>query len=86
MVSVLVSVGFSICFAEVRGTAQTLPHGRAVNISDFAVLDFRAECCEIGKMDFKSPAYAIPPPGQFRQSSVLNEQLQPAEGTDGAGI
>ena len=62
-VSVLVSVGFSFPFATVRGAARIVPHGRSVNTDVFAVVHFGARGCKTGCRDFKSPAYAIPPPG-----------------------
>ena len=50
LVSVVVSVGFSIWFAMVRRTALTVSRGNGVNTSVFAVLRFGAECCETLQM------------------------------------
>jgi hypothetical protein len=61
-----VSSGVSWLFYLLRQGAQCCEdciHDSRVNKAIFSVVRYRAERCETAKMDFKSPAYAIPPPG-----------------------
>jgi hypothetical protein len=44
-VSVVVSVGSTICCVTVHGAARIVSHGRSVNTDVFAVLQFVAGCC-----------------------------------------
>ena len=74
LVSVVVSVGFSFGFAPVRGRAR----GNFISSTPTIPLRHAALWCAVQlntRMDFKSPASAIPPPGPRKRPTYTKENL-----------
>jgi hypothetical protein len=67
LVSVVVSIGFSIRCASVHGAASYECGEPLQTQAIFMALRFGALRCKMACRDFKSSAYAIPPPGQSRE-------------------
>jgi hypothetical protein len=79
LVSVAVSVVFSICSAMARSVARTLREARLAEaawiLAICTMFCIGAECRvttqKVDRTGFKSPAYVIPPPGQRRCKPIL---------------